>query len=424
MNFSKEEVVAFNEVFKGFEDGLVMSKLFEKYTLDNVSAERQGNTIWRPQPYIVTSNTNGQDQTGQFQNGNTQLSVPMTLGYQYSVPLEFTADELRDLLQRERLGDAAMQRLASDVNVACSNLAALTGTVWVKRTPAATGYDDIAEMDDAFNRVGIPMATRYGAVVSGDYNKMAGNLAQRVLDNGHSVDALRKAYLGPIAGFETYKLDYGYRLPVAAGVGVTINGANQRYSPIAWTIDANTGKHNVDNRFQTIAITVTSGTVKVGDAFRIAGVNEVHHITKQDTGQPKTFRIAAIVTGAGGTGTVQISPPIIAVDGGSPTQAMRQYQNVSATPAAGAAVTFLNTATAPVNPFWHADAFEIMPGEYKPDPNAGMPVMSATTDQGIKVTMAKQASVDTLKTKYRWDIWIGLLNKQPQMTGGMQFNQP
>jgi hypothetical protein len=37
---------------------------------------------------------------------------------------------------------------------------------------------------------------------------------------------------------------------------------------------------NVDNRYQSLIIGVTSGTVKVGDRFTIAGVNAVHHITK------------------------------------------------------------------------------------------------------------------------------------------------
>jgi hypothetical protein len=89
---------------------------------------------------------------------------------------------------------------------------------------------------------------------------------------------------------------------------------------------------------------VTTSTVKVGDAFTIAGVNSVHHISKQDTGQLKTFRITRIVTGAGGTGTVEIEPPIISAGGG--TRAEAEYKNVSATPANGAAITFLNTVTA------------------------------------------------------------------------------
>jgi hypothetical protein len=86
--------------------------------------------------------------------------VPTTLSYSHSVPLTLSATELRDLLQQERLGEAAMQRLASDINLDCSNLAALTGTVFVKRTTAAAGFDDVAALDNAFNRMGVPMDGR------------------------------------------------------------------------------------------------------------------------------------------------------------------------------------------------------------------------------------------------------------------------
>jgi hypothetical protein len=37
--------------------------------------------------------------------------------------------------------------------------------------------------------------------------------------------------VGQFCNFDTYKLDYGLRLTAAAGVTVTVNGANQRYVP-------------------------------------------------------------------------------------------------------------------------------------------------------------------------------------------------
>jgi hypothetical protein len=49
--------------------------------------------------------------------------------------------------------------------------------------------------------------------------------------------------------------------------------------------------------------------------------------------------------------------------------------------------------------------------------------MSATTDQGITVTMTRQGAIGDLSTKYRWDVFYGLVNKQPQMTGIELFNQ-
>jgi hypothetical protein len=49
--------------------------------------------------------------------------------------------------------------------------------------------------------------------------------------------------------------------------------------------------------------------------------------------------------------------------------------------------------------------------------------MSATTDQGITVTMARQGAIGDLSCKYRWDVFYGLLNKQPEMTGVEMFSQ-
>lgn len=421
-SFSKEERVAFDQVFENFEDGLVISKMFRKYDFPGQMAERAGNTIWRPQPYIAQSFT-GLDQSANFNRNYTQLSVPLTLSFSHSVPLTLSATELRDALQEKRLGDAAMQRLASDINVSCSNIAALSGTVFVKRTTAASGFDDVAAIDSAFNRMGVPMGGRKACFTSGDYNSMASNIAGRqVLQPGKTLSAYEDAYVGKVAGFDTFKLDYGYRLTAAAGVTVTVNGADQRHVPKATSTAATGEVSNVDNRYQNLTIGVTSGTVKVGDAFTIAGVNEVHHITKADTGSLKTFRVTAIVSGGGGAGVIQISPPIIAADS-APTDPELQYKNVTSTPATGAAITFLNTTSGLVNPFWQDDAFEIAPARYEPKAESGLEIMQATTSQGITVLMARQGAIGDLSTKYRWDVFYGLVNKQPQMSGAAMFSQ-
>jgi hypothetical protein len=145
------------------------------------------------------------------------------------------------------------------------------------------------------------------------------------------------------------------------------------------------------------------------------------YITKTDTGQLKTFRVTALVTGAGATGTVQITPPIISGQGA--TDAELQYQNVTATPAAGAAITWMNTVAANVNPFWQKDAIEILPGRYAVPSDAGSAVMRASTDQGIEIVMQKFYDINNMITKYRVDTLFGVVNKQPEMSGIILFNQ-
>ena len=418
-SFSKEERVAFENILEGFNDALVMSSIVSKYNTNGTQMERSSDTIWRPMPYIAQS-YDGSDATSNF-GDNTQLSVPATIGYQKHSTALLTAKELRDQLQENRLGQAAAQKLASDINVATLTVASNQGTIVAARSTAASGYNDVAEADALMNEQGVMMDGRSFALSSRDYNGMAGDLAARETMNNIPTEAYRRSYVGEVAGFQTFKMDYANRLTAAAGVTVTVNGANQYHTPAA-TSTAGTGEvSNVDNRTQSLIIGVSSGTVKVGDAFTIVGVNAVHHITKQDTGQLKTFRITAIVSGAGGAGTVTISPAIVSGQGA--TDAELQYQNVTATPANGAAIVFLNTVVAPVNCFWHRDAIELLPASLAVPTDAGADIMRATTDQGLELVMQKQFDINTQKTKYRWDTLFGVAMLQPEMAGIMLFSQ-
>ena len=324
-------------------------------------------------------------------------------------------------MQENRLGQAAAQKLASDINVAVLTVASNQGTIVSKRTTAASGFTDVAEVDALMNEQGVMMSDRNYALSTRDYNGMAADLAARQTMIQIPTEAYRRAYVGEVAGFQTYKMDYANRLTAAAGTTVTVNGANQYYTPKATSTAATGEVANVDNRYQNLTIAVGGGTVKVGDAFTIANVFAVHHITKQSTGVLKTFRITAIVSGSGGSGVVTISPPIIS-NGGS-TDAEAQYKNVTATPANGAAITFLNTVTANVNCFWHRSAIELLPASLAIPTDAGADIMRATTDQGVELVMQKQFDINTQKTKYRWDTLFGVVMLQPEMAGIQLFSQ-
>jgi hypothetical protein len=416
--FNKEERVAFENILEGFDDALVLSRNVAKYNTGDAEMERSGDVIWRPMPYIAQS-YDGMDQTANFSE-STQLSVPATLGYSKSSPWIMDAKELRDALQEGRLGDAAKQKLASDVNVAIMSVAANQGTLVVKRTAAASGFDDVAECEALMNEQGIPGYDRNLALSTRDYNGMASNLAGRETMNRKPVAAYEKAYVGMVASFETYKLDYANRLAAAAGGGAltmdTQASAGNYHTPVATSVATTGERSNVDNRYQTITISATTD-VAAGDCFTIAGVNAVHHITKQDTGQLKTFRVISVDSGT----TMTISPAIVSNQGS--TDAEAQYQNCVVTVSATASITFLNTVAAAVNPFWQRDAMEILPGHYAVPSDAGTAVMRGTTDQGLELVWQKFYDINTMKTKYRLDTLFGVVNKQPEMSGLMLFSQ-
>lgn len=415
--FSKEERVAFEEILEGFQDALVLSKNVSVYSTDQAMMERSGNVIWRPEPYIMQS-FNGTDQTLNFKDA-TQLSVPATIGFQQSVPWVMTATELRDALQENRLGEAAKQKLASDINVAVMNVAALQGSLVVARGVAATGFADVAAIEAVMNEQGVPDYDRFLALSTRDYNGMAADLAARQYMPGKPTTAYERAYVGRIASFDTFKMDYAVRIAIAAGgAGVQITtlaaGVNT-YVPESTSVSATGERSNVDNRFQQVTVNGTANVLP-GDSFTIATVESVHQITKQPTGVLKTFRVISVDSGT----TMTICPPLISGLGG--TDAELQYQNCFVgTPAANSAITWLNTRVSAMNPFWQKDSIEILPGRYAVPPDAGAGIMRATTDQGIELVMQKQYDINTMRTKYRLDTLYGVVNKQPEMSGIIMF---
>ena len=425
-SFSKEERVAFEDLLEGFQDALVLSRNVSVYNTNQTEMARSNDTIWRPQPYIAQSiNTTPGTPIPGYQ-GMTQLAVPATLGFSKTVPWEMTTLQLRDALQEGRLGDSAKQKLASDINIAIMNAAAGLGSLVVPIAAAAGDYDDVALCDAIMNEQGVPDYDRFMALSSRDYNGLAGNLVgtARSFGNMKSYKAYERSHVGMVAGFDTYKMDYANRqLAAAGGASITIDtdgaGTQANYTPQATSTSVG-GQINVDNRFQTVTVS-SSTNVRAGDSFTIAGVFAVHHITKQSTGQLKTFRVVSVP--AGGTSLV-ITPPIIGAQGVAPTDAQLQYKNVDvATASNTSAITFLNVNTAQVNVFWQRDSLEILPGRYAVPSDAGVAVMRASTDQGVELVMQKFYDIDSMTIKYRLDTLFGVVNKNPEMSGILLFNQ-
>jgi len=421
-SFSKEERVAFEDILEGFQDLLVLSRHVNVYNTDQTMMARTNDTIWRPMPYIAQSisSTPGTTIAGSYQN-MTQLSVPSTIGFSKTVPWTMTTLDLRDALQENRLGESAKQKLASDINVAIMNTAAAQGTLVVPVSTAAGDYDDVALCDSIMNEQGVPDYDRFLGLSSRDYNGLAGNLSQasRSFGNTKSDKAYERNFVGMVAGFDTYKFDYANRIAAALGGVTTIDtqAAASNYLVPQATSTSVGGQINVDNRYQTITVSNSVGVV-AGDAFTIDGVVALHHITKQSTGQLKTFRVISVP--AGGV-TLVISPGIISNQGS--TDAEAQYQNVSVTPAAAAPINWLNTAASNINVFWQKDSLEILPGRYAVPADAGTAVMRASTDQGVELVMQKFYDIDTMTIKYRLDTLFGVVNKQPEMSGILLFNQ-
>ncbi len=414
-NFSKEERVAFGDLLAGFDDAMVESRNVAKFGTQGELMERANDTIWRPVPYIVTSQDRVIGTPVSTQTVN-QLTVPSRLNIQKNASWVLNAKQTRDMMQEGRLRDAAFQRLASDINTSVRNVASLQGTLVARVVGAAGDYDDIALAESIMNEQGVPMDDRHLFLNTRDYNGLAGNLAGRQnLVANKTISAYERSQVGMVAGFNTYKTDGVQRIAaVSATPTMATNGALVRYVPR--TLDAN--GNNVDNRYQQITVSSTTG-VTAGAAFTIAGIESVHQITKQATGQLKTYRVISVDSGT----TMTISPPIISANS-SPSDAELQYKNCEAVTTSGTAnIVFLNAVATGANPFWHYESIELLPGRYNVPGDQGPNIIRGSTDQGIELVMTKFFDTSTYQTLYTVDTFYGVVNTNPEMNGLILFNQ-
>lgn len=416
--FNREVRIMYEEMVDGFDDLLIAGKLARTFRpASDTEMQRLGDQMWLNVPNIAAS-YDGFDQTANF-GDIAEMAVPISVGFHKSANGKMSSKDLRDPLQLRNYGKAAAQKLASDVNLALYNTVAIGGSQVIKRQTAPTGFDDIALADAQLTEQGIPLADRKMLLSPRSYNAMASNLAKPQTSGlSQTMDAFQKAYLGNVAGFETYKNDQSQRLAAASGGATTVNGANQYWVPRATNLNADGSTSNVDNRYSPLSVTAaTFANIKAGDAFTITGVNGVHMITKQDTGQLQTFR----VVGKPAANTILVAPAIIS--GGGATKAELEYKNVTATPANGAAINWLNTTTAELNPFFVGEQLLLIPGSFTVNPEDGWRVMRATTPLGIAITYVERGDINDLSVKYRWDIDFGTALLNPQMAGVELFNQ-
>jgi hypothetical protein len=409
----------FDDVIEGFDDLLVIAKGAELYQngLSDQEEHRAGDQFWIPAPMISTS-FDGFDQTANF-GDTTELSVPVSIGFHKSVPVKYTSKDLRNTMSLKKKGDAAKQKLASDVNLALFNTVALQGGIFSKRTGVATGYDDLSELDQAMTRIGVTNNDRMAFYAPSAMNRIAANLAGRSEDSKRSKDAYENALVRhDVAGFEVYKNDQEIRIAAATGGVTTVNGAGQFTTPKATTTAVTGESANFDNRYTDIVVTSANyAGIKVGDAFTFASVNSVHMITKGDTGALQTFR----VVGKPAANTIRVYPPIISGTGA--TRPELEYRNVTAAPANTAAITWLNTVTESLHPFFKKESLLLLPGSFSVNAEDGWQVLQATTGLGINITYIRQGEVNDLSVKARWDIDFGTALVNPQLAGVQMFNQ-
>jgi len=421
-NLPKSIKVFFNDLIKTFNNNNMTAMLVGKYKMPQMEGEQSSNAVWRPIDDISASS---EGRTISAFTDVTALSVPSVLNSNLASPSDFinstfklNANDLNDPSSRKRKLDGVIRELSSQVDRKITTKIANEGAIFIKESAALTSYAQLNQCEAEMSIRGVDIASPRSMMLEPFVsNAIANELQGRgAPPTGVSLTALERSRLPMIGGFDTFKTNILPNIVAAAGTSYVVDTA-QKHIPLGndkGTVNAKP----VDNRSFEFKVETGTGTIKIGDAFTIADVFGVNMQTKQSTGKLQTFRVIRIVSGAGvGTTTLEITPALIAFDGG--TQEEKEYANCTTSAADGKAIVFLNTVTKAASIFWVNDAVEITHGSLSGIDMAesGLAVLRDTTDSGIEVILLKSSDILTLDTKYRLTIWMAPNILIPQKAG-------
>jgi hypothetical protein len=306
--------------------------------------------------------------------------------------------------------------ISSKINRSLINKALFEGGAFVSQSGALATYNDIAAYENTFLRRGIPEMDLQSLFLNlKDHGTVAGNIADLQTMGNKVLTAYERSLVSDAANFDVFRVGSNPILTAAGGTATT-TGA-QSLVPAATTTNATTGNvSNVDNRFMNLVVSATA-SMAAGDRFTVAGVNEVHMITKDDTGELQTFTIVDVVDGT----NLTISPA--AVDSTGATDVEKEYGNVTAEIPAATSLTFLNTVAAPVNVFWKNDAIQLNGGNLSVGDLSGVGVMNVNSESGIQFILANEGVIGDLSNQYRMTAFWGSTLIDPLRAGIGLANQ-
>jgi len=392
------------------------TSLVDKTMVFNPSSgdmRNSGNVLWRPVQQHAPILT-GWDLTGQEQE-IIEETYPAYLGTPKNDLVKQRIDDLRDITQWKRRGEASGKQQATELNTGLANLIKNTGSLYY-RNNSASGFTFISQAQTIMNERERMDTGRCFFMNDRDANVYAQDLAARQTVQGRPADAWNAGQITQnTAGFDVYTASF---LPVITGGALsTTTTAATSFAPVGGSVNVATGTvTNVDYRSAVIPVTA-SGSFAVGDKVTFAGVNSVGVSSKNDTGQLMTFTIVSKPNAT----SVEIWPKPIAKNDGALTATQKAYANVLNVIASGVAMTRLNTdASAKSNIFFDKDSVEILGGDVPMElmkEFSGMKVISETLANGLKMYMVYDSELSGLTLRYRTFTWYGLTNKDPQRNG-------
>lgn len=384
------------EALMQLENNCVMGKLVHREYKKEFVKVGATVDVRKPVKFSVTSGATRSNQDVE------EASTPFTIDKRKHVSWKFATQDLTLSIEQysERYIKPAMIALANQVD---SDLLSLYKNVSQYVGTAGT-------TPSTFANLGAPAVRLDKGAVPSEERRMvldpaaAFNVSDMLksLYNPEMVKgAIRGKSMGPIAGLETY-MDQNVKTHTVGTWGTTplVAGASQSvtYANALHTYGSTSQTLNIDG------LTATTGTVKAGDRFTIAGVYAVNPVSKDTLSNLQEFVVQADATADGtGAATITISPAIITSG---------PFQTVSAVPADNAAITRVSSNYV-ANLAFHKNAFGLVTCPLElPD---GAAWKARESHNGYSVRVVKDYDIDNDEDIIRLDILYGVKALYPEL---------
>jgi hypothetical protein len=340
----------------------------------------------------------------------TETSVPVVLTTQFHVDTQFTTqdlalslDEFSDRIIRPTVAAIANKVDRDGLTMATNAVGNMVGTPGTTPNALLTYLTAGAYLDSE-------AAPRDGkrAVIISPFMAPAivDDLKGLFVPPDKIAEQYRTGLMGQDSGGMNWKTDanvIAHTFGSWAGTAgaITVNGASQGLAS-GWA------------RTSTINITSTEiGTLNVGDTITFAGVYGVNPQNRQSYGQLRNFVVTSAVGLTAGNTAVTIQPALIY--GG-------QFQNVSATPASGAAVTPFNMAsttagavTSPQGILFHRNAFTLAMADLELPEGVHFAGRASDKEAGLSIRIVRQYTINNDSIPCRFDVLYGWAPLYPEL---------
>lgn len=366
-------------------------------TLKGKNGYKSGDTIGvnKPARFLIH---NSADITGQIQ-GVVEEEVKLVLDQRSVVPVSLESAEIATDLGLKswlkRILEPAMVTISNDIEAkALVKAAAETYNFLSPQSPTKFDTDYILQAGELMDISACPDFDNRFVLLDPTANRSAVNERKGLFQ---SSEKIKKQYESGAMGIADGFTFLRNNLLPAFQNGNDVTGVEVDAAP------AEGG-----SLLPVTGLTLTTGTVKRGQVFTIAGVNRVHPVTKAVLPELQQFVVMEDATADGaGEAVLSVSPSFFSAASGA-------KQNVAALPAGGGALVFGGAANQIMksNMAYHKDAFRFASVKLMEPKGVDMVAQQTVDDITVRIVRDFDVMKDELVT--RLDVLWGLVPVRPE----------